>query len=268
LGYANGTFSTLHHKFLKEIWGDNVTTAKLHSNQVATDWENGRYECYIPTRDSVDRHLSYYRIAIQVLPMVSNEAKKEEAAKLSKPLLQPMGFVESELLVLIAPRQYRWGLVRAFKHQNKPGYFTAVFVNASPEVVWKRVLDHVNNFIGKRLDGLMASLGFETWVWKYLLKGTDNMLYYSRILERFSYSIRQSFFTFLNLHRHFRGAMQTILKVIGLENVALAAVRPLESLNQADLASVFKVIREKLSVSLNTTDEGLILLNRLGHRPC
>lgn len=262
LQYANQTFSTLHQRILKEIWGNNRDTAKLHSNQCRTDWQNGRYEVYIPTSDSVTNCLNYYRIALQVLPMVSNEEKREQSRKLEVRLMQPLGKVESELLMLIAPRQYKWGLVKAFKHRKQRGYFTGVFVNASPEIVWKRILDHINNFIGKRLDGLMTSLNLEPWLWKWALKGQDKMLYY-RILANFSLSIRQIAFTFIGLLRHFQDLMKGVLNTIGLENVALAAVRPLQSLNQADLAAVFTNMREKLSVTLNVNDEGLILLNRL-----
>jgi len=222
LGYANQTFATLHHKFLKEIWGDNKTTAKLHHNQCQTNWQNGTFEVYIPTRDNVNYNLSYYRIAIQVLPFNSNQTKKAEAYKLMKPLKQPLGEIESELLILIAPRQDRWGLVRGFKHRNKPGHFTAVFTNRSPEIVWKRILDHVHNFIAKRLDGLMRALGFETWVWKWLLKKNDNCSNISRIIERFSFSIRQSVETFVRLIRHFTDKMRVVLGEIGVQNVALS----------------------------------------------
>jgi hypothetical protein len=222
LGYANETFSVLHHKFLKEIWGDNKTTAKLHHNQCRTDWQKGVYEIFIPTRDSVNSNLEYYRIAIQVLPENSDSAKRQQAYRLQQDTERPHGIVESELLILIAPRQDRWGLVRGFKHDQRRGYFTAVFTNRSPEIVWKRVIDHIHNFLRKRLDGLMASLGFETWVWKWLLQKNDNCSNILRIVERFSFSIRQSLETFVKLIQHFIGRMKVILGEIGVLNVALS----------------------------------------------
>lgn len=218
LQYANSTFSVLHHKFLKEIWGDNKTTAKLRHNQCFTDWQKGVYEVFIPTRDNVDYNLSYYRIAIKVLPEISQEAKFAEAQSLSNLINQPLGTVESELLILIAPRQNKWGLVRGFKHLNKPGYFTAVFVNKSPEIVWKRVLDHILNFINKRLEGLMVSLGFERWLWKWhSLKGHINALLL--IVERFSFVIQQSFLTLQKLYNHLIKKLKEVLSEIGIQNI-------------------------------------------------
>ena len=248
LQHANETFSTLHHKFLKEIWGNNTTTNKLHSNQVFTDWQKGIYEVYIPTRDSVDYNLEYSRIAIQILPMISNETKHQEAYKLSNPIKTPLGKIESEFLILIAPRQHHWGLVKGFKHRNKKGYFTGIFVNASPDIIWKRVLDQITNFFEKRLNGLFDSLGFERWVWKWA-QNKDISLYY-RVLERFSYVIQQSAFTFLRLWQHFIQKMKHVLNEIGIQNIAKQAVKPLLSLNPVDLQHAFTFIRADLKAKL------------------
>lgn len=250
LQYANETFSVLHHKFLKEIWGDNKTTAKLHHNQCFTDWQKGVYEVFIPTRDNVEHNLSYYRIAIKVLPEISQEAKLTEAQSLSNLIKQPLGIVESELLILIAPRQNKWGLVRGFKHLNKPGYFTAVFVNKSPEIVWKRVMAHILNFISKRLDGLMNALGFETWVWKWILSKRNTYCSNIRIVEHYSYVIRQSFETLVLLYQHFKDKLRLVLGEIGAENVALAVLRPLKALGMDELARVFTIVRETLGVQV------------------
>lgn len=221
MGYANGTFSVLHARFLKQIWGNNSVTNKLHHNQIDNKWKEGRYEVYIPTRDNAEYNLSYYRIAIQVLPEISNETKRLEAYKLQEQKLKPLGNVESELLILIAPKVKRWvpGGVRGFKHLNKPGYFTAIFVNKSPEIVWKRILDHILNFLNKRIEGLMQSLGFERWLWKWhQLKGHEDALLY--ILERFSFTIKQSFLTLQKLHSHLTKKLKDVLSEIGAQNIA------------------------------------------------
>lgn len=249
LQHANTTFSTLHARFLKKIWGDNCTTNKLHSNHTFTDWQNGIYECYIPTRDSVDYNLEFMRVAIQIQPLNSNDSKNQEAYHLAEPIKTPHGKIESELLILIAPHQDRWGLVRGFKHRNKPGYFTAVFTNTSPDIIWKRVMDCVINFFKKRLDGLIKSLGFEPWIARWMAQKEDNSLYYS-ILEHFSFVIRQSFFTFVELIRSFTHTIKAVLGEIGIQNVALQAVHTLEGLNPATLTRVFTEIRKHLEVNL------------------
>jgi len=67
----------------------------------------------------------------------------------------------------------------------------------------------------------MRSLGFETWVWKWLLKKNDNCSNILRIVEHFSFSIRQSLETFVRLIRWFRDKMKLLLGEIGVQNVAL-----------------------------------------------
>jgi hypothetical protein len=267
---ANDTFAVMHHKFLKEIWGNNHTVSKLHANQTYTDWQNGRYEVYIPSRDNPEYNLNYSRIAIQIQELNSNDTKHAEAYKLMEPIKQPFGLVDSELLILIAPHQDRWGLVKGFKHRNKPGYFTAVFTNTSPEIIWKRVLDLIMNFTQKRLDGIFKAMGFETWVWKWA-QNKDKSLYY-RIVEHFSYTLRQSVFTLLEFWQHLRRSMQLILNEIGIANTVKQAVRPLLGLNLATLQRVFNGIREDLQINLMETlqpckgDKGMILLEALARR--
>lgn len=258
LSHANSTFSVLHGKFLKEIWGDNKTSNKLHSNQCFTDWQNGTYEVYIPTRDSQEYNLEYLRIAIQVLPMMSREQKAEETYKLAQPIKIPHGKIESELLILIAPRQYKWGIIHGFKHRNIRGYFTGIFVNASPDIVWKRVLDLLINFLGKRLDGLMDSLGFERWVWKWALKKHISLYY--RILEHFSFVLRQSAFTLIQLWQHLLSKMKTLLGEIGEQNMALQAIHVLEGLNPVQLGRVFNKIRAGLHVEVELDKDALRVL--------
>lgn len=259
LQHANTTFSTLHHKFLKEIWGDNNTTRKLHHNQVYTNWQEGTYECYIPTRDSTEFNLEFMRVAIQVQPLNSNDSKHQEAYKLAEPIKTPHGKIESELLILIAPHQDRWGLVKGFKHRNKPGYFTAVFTNTSPDIIWKRVLDHITNFIQKRLDGLMKSLKIEPWIWKWHQQKEHLSLYYS-ILEHFSFVIRQSAFTFLRLYQAFTKDMKLLLGEIGLQNTALEAIHVLEGLTVPQLGRVFSKIRSGLNIGVEMDGDALRVL--------
>jgi hypothetical protein len=266
LQHANTTFSTMHHKFLKQIWGDNATVAKLHHNQVYTDWQNGVYECYIPTRDSTEYNLEYLRVAIQIQPLNSNDTKYQDTYQLSKPIKEPHGKIESELLILIAPHQDRWGLVRGFKHRNKPGYFTAVFTNTSPDIIWKRVLDLITNFIQKRLDGLMKALKIQPWLWKWHQQKEHKTLYYS-ILEKYSFVIRQSVFTFLELWRHFIKQVKLVLGEIGVQNVALKALSILQGLNYSQLGRVFSEIRASLNIEVTvpSNDEGLRYLEVLRH---
>jgi hypothetical protein len=262
LSYANQTFSTLHHKFLKEIWGDNKTTNKLHSNQCTTNWQEGTYEVYIPTRDSVENNLQYSRIAIQILPEISESSKYTQAYKLMNHQKEPLGIVESELLVLIGYKQNKPGIVRGFKHRNKPGYFTGVFVSRmrSPELIWKRIIDHIQNFIQKRLDGFMSALGFETWVWKWTQKSLSCSTM-EHILEHFSHTLRQSMFTFLKLWNHLRDCMKVVLHEIGVNNVAWSKT-VYEIREEIDILQHALKTRVKLDVSQDTYLTHLVLLAR------
>lgn len=269
LQYANNTFSVLHHKFLKRIWGDNSVTNKLHHNQVDNNWKEGRYEVYIPTRDNPEYNLSYYRIAIQVLPEISNETKRLEAYKLQEQKLKPLGNVESELLILIAPKVKRWvpGGVRGFKHLNKPGYFTAIFVNKSPEIVWKRVLDHILNFINKRLEGLMVSLGFERWLWKWhSLQGHEDALL--SILERFSFTIKQSFLTFQKLYSHLISKLKEVLCEIGVQNVAfhytLQELRDKIKESRDEITGLTQALQVKVKLEIERDCQRILRVNSHG----
>ena len=264
LQHANNTFSVIYHRFLKEIWSDNKTTKKLHSNQVYTDWQNGRYECYIPTRDSVDNNLEFSRIAIQILPMVSNEEKHREAYHLAEPIKTPLGKIESELLLLIAPRQHHWGLVKGFKHRNKPGYFTCVFVNKSPDIIWKRVLDQVTNFFKKRLNGLMTSLNIADCTWKWTI-GKRNDFISNIVVEKYSYVLRQSYLTFKSLIEHLLDKMKAVLGEIGVQNVALQALHVLKGLNVSQLGRVFSEIRRGLNVEVDFERDALRVLEVARH---
>ncbi len=260
LGYANETFSVLHRRFLKEIWGNNSTTAKLHHNQCRTNWQNGTYEVFIPTRDDPNMNLRYSRIAIQILPEISNATKRTEAYRLQQDTEKPLGVVESELLILVAYQQSQVGIVKGFKHQTQPGYFTGVFVSRqrSPELIWKRILDHIVNFIQKRLDGLMRSLGFETWVWKHHQRNNSCSNMYA-ILERFSLSIRQSVFTFMKLYTYFIDRMKMVLHEIGIQNTAKGKTsREIRSEIEILISALRLKVREE-----QETDSGFRLLRAL-----
>lgn len=259
LQHANTTFSTLHARFLKKIWGDNCTTNKLHSNQTYTDWQNGVYEIYIPTRDSVDYNLEFMRVAIQVQHLNSNDSKKQEAYRLAEPIKLPHGKIESELLILIAPHQDRWGLVKGFKHRNKPGYFTAVFTNTSPDIIWKRVMDCVTNFFKKRLDGLMRSLNIADCNWKWTI-GKRNDFISNIVIRDYSFPLRQTFLTFKNLIEHLLDGMKVVLGVIGEQNVALQAIHVLKGLSLSQLGRVFTQIRTGLNVEVSLDRDALRVL--------
>ena len=260
LQYANETFSVLHRRFLKEIWGNNSTTAKLHHNQCRTNWQNGTYEVYIPTRDDPNMNLRYSRIAIQVLPEISNATKRAEAYRLQQDTEKPLGVVESELLILVAYQQSQAGIVKGFKHQTQPGYFTGIFVSRqrSPELIWKRILDHITNFIQKRLDGLMRSLKLETWIWKWTQK-TLGISTINTILEKYSLSIRQSAFTFLKLYQHFIDKMKLILHEIGIQNTA-------KGKTSREIRSEIEILISALRLKVKEeqeSDKGLWLLQAL-----
>lgn len=224
LGYANNTLATIHHKFAKQIWGDNNITAKLKNNQSHTNWQEGTYEVYIPTFDSPNYNLKYYRIAIKVLYEISDATKRQEAIKMTRRIQQPLGEVESELICLIAYKQDKPGIVKGFPHSTKKGFFTGVFVSGkrSPTLIWKRVIDHIANFVSKKLDGLMRSLKFETWMWKWLLSKNDNCFTMNVILKHFSLSIQQSVISLIKLFQHLCDKMRLVLGEIGVLNVALS----------------------------------------------
>jgi len=234
LQLSNETFSTLYKNVLKKYWHDGSFMAKMSRNYAHTDWPKGIYEVYIPTRDDPAMNLRYYRIVIKVLPNIDAESAHVESVVQQAPQQTPMGIVDSELIVLVAPHLKRRGFIRGWRHIKHPGYLTAVIVSKIPEIAFKRILTLVANFLEKRIDKLLEKLGFQPWEYDYIKKEEFYYKSVRSIIERYSYVIAVSLKSFSHVLAWVKGKLRSVLHEIGLMNMMRQAFKPLNQLSRKD----------------------------------
>jgi hypothetical protein len=236
----------------------------MSRNYVSTDWQNGQYEVYIPTRESLESNMQFFRIAIKVTSEVDNATARTLAQTLQKPQITPIGIIDSELQVIIAPKLKSRGFIRGFKHTKKPGYLTAVVVSKIPEIAFKRILVLVAKFLEKRLDKLLERLDFQPWQLDYRENKT---LYYTimrSIIERYSHSIALTIKSFSHVLSWVKGKLRSILHEIGLQNMAKLALRPLEQLSRNDRIEVLERIKAVLMAQTITENIQVIVTQKIG----
>jgi len=249
LQLSNETFSTLYKNVLKQYWHDGRFMAKMSRNYAHTDWPKGIYEVYIPTRDDPAMNLRYYRIVIKVLPNIDAESAHVESVIQQAPQQTPMGIVDSELIVLVAPHLKRRGFIRGWRHIKHPGYLTAVVVSKIPEIAFKRILTLVANFLEKRIDKLLEKLGFQPWEYDYIKKEEFYYKSVRSIIEQYSHLIAVTLRSFSHVLAWVKGKIRSVLHEIGLMNMAQQALRPLRQLSRKDQISVLERIKAVLMLS-------------------
>ncbi len=263
LGELNTTFSVMHHKIFRGSW-NNSMTAKLRRNQVTTDWQQGEYEFYMPTRAEEERDcLQFYRIIVKVLPKLDRQTIDKSLLEMQKPRLSPVGSIDSELIVFVAPyrsetaRQERqsWrygGKLRGFRHVKKNGYLTAIIINPSPLICLKRLYTIIIKFLKSRIAGLLKKLDFQPWQYDYRKK---EYLYYSvliRIIEGFSYLIAQSLKVLSHSLNWLLKRYRQTLRAIGRENMVQEAMHKLR-----DLKNIFRFLGVKEESKLALIEQAL-----------
>ena len=270
LEYANATFATLYRKVFKQYWHDGKFTAQMTQNYTSTDWKNGFFETYIPTRDST-HGLSYYRIAIKLVDSINNEDFHRQVEEMRHPTHAPVGTLDSELIIVISQRLNRWGFIRSYNYtpQKTRGYQANIYITnrrekasktsmggqqlvTPPEVLWVKITRAVCTFLNTRMNALLKSLHIERW---QLGAKDNNTLYYiicnSAICSRFSHFLRltiQSMSHTLDVLLH---KIWSIEEDIGNQNLAKRAIKPLLGLSPDKLTEVFRYIRESLEIDLS-----------------
>lgn len=217
----NHSFSPMYRRVFKGYW-DNSMFARMRKAYFHSDIQNGYYECYIPTFESVEVNMKYYRIAVQVVPELSKEIMKQEAAKLHHPRITPVGVVDSQLLCIIAPtrtseakksRQF----IRGYK--TKAGFLVGAFLSKLPESCVKRVLTVITQFIKKRLVAFLSSFHLEE---RLQHKHRINTLYYSNvtsIVERISLSLANAVRCLSHCFHWLKTKIRHIYAEVGRQNL-------------------------------------------------
>jgi hypothetical protein len=269
LELANSTFAPLYHKIFKHYWHDGSFMAKMTQNYTTTDWQNGIFETYIPTQDA-DHGLSYYRIAIKIVPAINNKTFHEEAQALRRPLHLPPGIIDSELQIVISQRLDKWGFIRAFNHtpQKTKGYLSAIYITnrrekasstcqggklivTPPEVLWVKITRGICEFLNKRITALLKALKLERW---QIGAKDNNTLYYtciqSAIFSRYGHSLRLTVMSLSHTLDNLLHKIWSVQEDIGNQSLAKRAIKPLLGLSPDKLAEVFVYIRQELQVDL------------------
>jgi len=278
LQLANETFATMYQKIHKQYWHDGSFLQKMSQNYTTTDWQNATFETYIPTADIIGHGLSYYRIAIKLIPEVNNKTFHEEAEKLRFQNHSPPGNLDSELQIVISPRLNQWGFIRAFNHtpQKTKGYQTRIYITnrrekasptrqggkqivTPPEVLWVKITRAICEFLNKRITAFLKAMKLQPYQLNYK---DNNTLYYtciqSNIFSRYCHSLRMSILSMSHCLDWLLHKIWLIQEDIGLQTMAKHAIQPLLGLKPDDLSRVFSLIREELEVALVSR------VNRLG----
>lgn len=195
----NHVFSPMYRRVFKRYWDNNIY-ARMRRPYFKSDIINGYYEVFIPTfEDPEGDNMRYYRIAVKVLPELDRETLMDESARMRSSRVcggrGAAGRVDSELIVLIAPR--RSGKARREKqflrarrtHPSVKGFLTAPIINPSSEVCVERLLKIVTNFLKRRLKNFLRSIRLEHLYDEYY---REERLYYSTIVyivEKISWSL-------------------------------------------------------------------------------
>jgi len=230
LQLCNDTFSSMYRYVFKPYWHDGKFMARMARNYCLTDWAQARYEVYVPIREHLDgSNLSYYRVVVKILPEIDRETARAESCRLQRPVLRPMGIIDSELQVLIAPRLKSRGFVRGFRHVQKPGYLTAVIVTKFPEFAMKRLLVLICEFLRKRIRKLFEKLEIQPWQHDYI-KEERLHLYYKYIIERFTHNVATTIKCLCHTLDWLLGKLKAVLREIGVQNMVQAALTSLRTL--------------------------------------
>ena len=217
---ANHAFSPMYRRVFKKYW-DNSMFARMRRNYVHSDQRNGYYEIYIPTFESMESNMKYYRIAIQVVPELDSDVIRRETHKIRRKRITPVGTVDSELTCIVAQR-------RSDKAREKEEYFrgkhryignmTGYFIHYLPESIIKRILMVVTGFLENRLKALLSSFHLTPQLQR---QHNPDTLYYSTItsiIEAISLSLANAVRCISHSFHWLKGKIKHILREVGRQN--------------------------------------------------
>jgi len=274
LDLANQTFTGMYHSIYKQYWHDNKFLAKMNQCYTTTDRENAVYETYMPTADN-PYGLGFYRIAIKIVPEVNSTTFHQEAEKLRTPLHTPMGQLDSELQIIISPKLSRWGFIRAYKHNKKPGYLSTIYITKTkdkqtgktyttpPEVLWVKIVRAIATFLDIRLTAYLKTLKIQP----YQKDAKDNnQLYYicnSVWISRLSHSLRNTLLCLSQSLDHLLHKIWVFKAEIGVQTKAFQCT--VEEM-RVEITFLQKAIKEKCRIE-NSVEarRGLLFLEALKH---
>ena len=92
-------FRGVHERF----WGSGVY-ACVRRPYIHVDWDQGLAEYYVPTALNGENIMQYHRIVVSIYPYMDHGLEKSELVRLKMPIKPPAGRIDSESIILVAPK--------------------------------------------------------------------------------------------------------------------------------------------------------------------
>jgi len=139
--------------------------------------EDCLYEVYVPIAAHPSMNMQYYRIAVKVVPEISQQKAKELAIGLMNPRQRPNGIIDSESIFIVALRRRGW--IHGFRHVKLPGYLTCIVVDRNPHEAIKTICRLIWRFLKSMRSGTRRT-------------APSIIVIPNNIINKLSYHIRQT----------------------------------------------------------------------------
>lgn len=154
---AQSVFVPMYHQ-VHEKYFNNSEVALLKGPKYHYSFKDNFAEYYLPTVINAEGRLQFHRVVFRIMDEIREDYRDEVNAL--KQICTPSGFVDSENLILIAPKATVRRIIRGFRHNSLArGYMTYIIVNKDPRVAFTRALSLLRRFWVRRVEQLCNSLG-------------------------------------------------------------------------------------------------------------
>lgn len=275
LDLCGQVFSPMYHNIFSKYWNTSLD-ARMKRGYFVNNRSDGVYEVYIPTQASLDSNMQYYRVTIKVLREVDYDiVHAETKTLLAAKQVIPNGKVDSELFAFIAPRRSiraqtttpktakqkgnkckRGKFLRGFRHVNKLGYLTGIFVNPIPERCIKRLLQLIATFFKTRIKRLLKKLGYDDpWQTDYKREEYFYYSFFSGIIEsRNGIHIAATLRCFSHSYAWIREWFLRVLASIGRQTLVRKELNELDKVKM-----IFKALKMPISQEIRNKEAKLLV---------
>lgn len=250
--FAEGVINNLCEAFLpiyaeisKPLF-NNSMIASVRRSYHYYDQENGIFEYFVPIHLDGENRQSYLRIAVKCVDgALTPEKLKEESKNMRAAIVSPAGYIDSEMIFIVAPKAQRGGkgeLPKGFVHGFYRRYMTYAIVNPIPEICVRRILYLVASHVKKRAQALAEKLNLPRWMahWfiRSLMRGKRLDVIFT-IGQRLGLNVQTLLNNLLNLTVFLIGKFQEIGRKIGQLSILKASVFKASELAQ-ELKGILK----------------------------
>ena len=98
-----GVFAPMYGRVHERFWGSGAY-ACVRRPYYHVDWDQGLAEYYVPTVLNGENIMQYHRIIVSIYPYMDHGLEKSELGRLKTPIKPPTGRIDSESIILVAPK--------------------------------------------------------------------------------------------------------------------------------------------------------------------